>query len=114
MNSAGKDSRQEGTLERTGRNRRKGEKDRPGAVTEEMRSEMSVNSPEESGGQEKDGKGIEEASSRSLPGELYNFYNMEQYRTPGKDEPVRESCKQVDIWLQEFDKQVIWLNYRLH
>ena len=79
---------------------------------------MSVNSPEESGGQEEGNKGRGEkpleVSSRSLPGELYNFYNMEQYRTPGKDEPVRESSKQFDIWLQDFDKQVIWLNYRLH
>ena len=72
---------------------------------------MSVNSPEESRGQEEDSKGrgekLPEPSARSLPGELYNFYDMEQYRTPGKDEPVRESSKQFDIWLQDFDKQVI-------
>ena len=116
MNSAGKDGRQQGTLERTGQNRGRGEKDRPGTVKEERLSEMSDNSPEESGGQEGDSRGrgekLSEASARSLPGELYNFYDMEQYRTPGQDEPLRESSKQFDIWLQDFDKQVKWLNYR--
>ena len=69
------------------------------------------------GNQETSLEGDEEASEgRRLPGEMYNFYNMDQYQTSphnlyNMDQYETSSLeearhKDFDIWLQDFEEQV--------
>ena len=54
------------------------------------------------------GDGDQKPEGRHLPPEMYNFYDMDQYRTQIARLQVQEEAahKDFDIWIQEFDKQV--------